>query len=291
MQSRQLQSIAVLLALSAVASPADASEATTIGILRFQASQGVQDAATTAVEQFVYSRFTAQSRFRVLERSRLDAIQAERVVQDMSNVKSKTALADLGAKFVVLGEVTQADVAVDHGSGRAAYSATVAYGLRILDVSTGTVAYSQDFSNGRNNPWARSWLNAFKGDTSTKAGALDSAVQQTAEQLDVFLATSFPISAYLLSVESTDRKGLPGSVLVSLGPGDGIGENTKLLAFVSQELEVDGRVLTRKRPIAELEFIHSEGDHLSLFKVEKGGAELKSALTNQDQRVQVEVTP
>jgi len=267
---------AVLLIVFCPSQPLKAAEVT-IGILRFRHSAEVPESAATSVEQFVYSAFTSQQRFRVLERSRIDAVQAERAVQQSNEVVNPTILRDLGAQYVVLGEVTRAQVGAMSGrKGGTFYHATMAYGLRIIDVSTGTVSYSQEFSTGRGNPLA-GMFSGFTGDVSTPGGAVDIALQQTRNDLVDFIGRAFAISGQVVSIESRDNKGMPKTVLISLGVADGIGKKSTLEAYTTQTIEVGGKPLVRKKPLAELGFVESQGDHLSLFSVKKGGDGLAAA--------------
>lgn len=269
--------------------PAQA-EPIAIGILQFQAPSSVPKDVTKSVEQFIYSSLTEQRRFRILERSRLDAVQAERAIQENSNVADRTALKDLGAKFVVLGEVTRAEVVRQQlSNGGTAYHATVAYGLRIIDVSTGAVMQSQDFSTGRGNPLVGMFA-GFTGDIQTPAGAIDIALRATAKDLAEFIAHTFTVDGKLISVEKTDKNGWPESVLVSLGVADGVNRKTILIAYTTQNLQVDGKTLLRKKPLGELSFIESQGDHLSLFKVKKGASEL-GEIKADNPEVHVEFKP
>ena len=276
------------MSLLALCCGSSGASETTIGILRFRHPSGIPDGIATSVEQFVYSAFAGQQRFRILERSRIDAVQAERAVQQSNEVVNPTALRDLGAQYVVLGEVTRADVAVMSGNrGGTAYHATVAYGLRIIDVSTGTVSYSQEFSTGRGNPLA-GMFSGFTGDVSTPAGAIDIALQQTRKDLGELIGRAFAISGQIVSVESRDNKGSPRTVLISLGVADGVDKKSVLEAYTSQTIEVGGKPLVRKKPVAELNFVESQGDHLSLFGVRKGGDELASASAASGTTIHVE---
>lgn len=261
--------IVAAFCLPASFNAAIAQDGISVGILRFQKSDNTPDSIATAIEQMVYSKFADRKRFKVIERSQLDAIHAELAAQDIMGVEQKTALESLGASYVVIGQVTQAAVTRSPGSqGASYYSANISYGIRIVDVKTGAVAYSESFSNGRGNPFANV-LSGFTGDTSTPAGAVDIAVQQTAKQVDSFLNSSFPIQGRLVSVESRGRKGLPENVLITLGSADGVGKKSKAIVYVQETLSIDGKSLIRKKPLAELSFLRSEGEQLSVFKITK----------------------
>lgn len=262
-------------------------ESTSIAVLQFQHSQSVPESAAQAAEQFIFSKLASDGRFNVLERSRLDAIQAERSVQVALDVGDKTKLTDLGAAYVVLGELTQAEVSTLQGNGGTrAYKATVTYGLRILDVSTGAITYSAQFSSSRDilgNAFA-----GFTGDITTPAGALDAAFRLTDKKVDAFLTGAFPVTGIIASIEERGRKGDAAMVLVTLGSADGMPKRAKINAFVTEIVKAGGQELTRKRPLADLALVRTEGDHLSIMKVSKGGAELAAAI-DQGSEVKVEI--
>lgn len=284
-----LMNLVVAALIFAVSVGAQAQERISIGILQFQQGGGVSHAETQAVEQFVVSRLSSDRRFRVLDRSRLNAIQAERNLQGALNALEKTAIADTGAQFVVAGEVSQADTAREYVQNVGTqYRSTVTYGLRILDVGTGEVVYSEQFSSGRN-----AWGNIFTGlnsDKSTPAGALDLALKITGKQMDEFLAGAFPITGVIVSVEEADRRGVPSQVLVTLGSEDGLIRSSKLGAFLSEAIEAGGRTLIRKRAIAELTLVRIEGDHLAVFRVNSGGPAI-AQMIEQGRELKVEVKP
>lgn len=275
--TRKLATTLVLVSGLAAGDRAGADQIT-IGILRFQHTPQVSVDAAKSIEQFVYSGFSEQQRFRLLERARLDALSDERAMQQAVDVVNPLKLRELGADFVVLGEVTSSEVARHHDAEMGTwYEATVAYGLRIIDVSSGAVAYSEDFSSVRGNPFG-GLINFVGGDKRTPGGALDIALRKTQKPLLAFIAQAFAVTGQVVSVESIDRKGAASSVLVSLGVADGVDRKTVLSAFTSESLRVGEQDLVRKKPLGELLFVESQGDHLSVFKLRKASPELGAAV-------------
>jgi hypothetical protein len=250
---------------------------TTIGILPFQSAPGVPVDGSLSVEQFVYSAMTSQERFRVLERARVDALFSERNYQQAQEVVNPAALRDLGAQFVLAGEVTRVDIARVQSNGITNYRATIAFGIRIIEVSTGSVVGSEEFSSSRGNPLATVFA-GLTGDPATPAGALDIALQQNRKQFERFVRSVFAATGQLVSIEQSDRKGMPASVLISLGSADGIERKSVLAAYFTELITVGDRQLERKHSLAELSFAEAQGDHLSLFKVRKGADRLRRAL-------------
>ena len=266
-----------------------AQERINLGVLGFSTGSGVSQEDAQTVEQYVVSRLSSDHRFRILDRSRLDAIQAERNIQQVLDTADKTALSDLGAQFVIMGEVSQVDTTREYiQNAGPQFKSTVTFGLRVLDVSTGEVTYSEQFSTGR-NVW-KNMFSGFNGDKSTRAGSLDIALGIAGKQLDSFLATAFPLTGEIVSVEATDRKGIPSQVLVTLGSEDGLNPASKLGAFLSEAIEAGGRTLIRKKPVGELAIIRIDGEHLAVFKVVSGGQAI-SQLIEQGRKIKVEAKP
>lgn len=253
------------------------SAESTIGVLPLKRAPNVRADAALTIEQFLYSELASQQRFRVLERGRVDALTSERSYQLDANVVNPSALRDLGAEYVVTGEVTRMDIARSSQDGITSYQASVAFGIRVIEVSTGAVVGSEEFSSARGNPFANI-IRIATNSNSTPAGALDIALQRLRTQFNEFLAGVFPAVGQVVSIEGIDRKGDPSQVLVSLGAADGMNAKSRMVAYVVELLAVDGRDLQRKAPIADLAFVQGQGEHLTLVAVKKGGERLKTAL-------------
>lgn len=259
--------LGVVLCLSATFASAETK--ISVGILQFQKAGNVPNDAIAVVQQFVSARFTADKRFQVLERVQLAAVQAERAAQGALDVKTKTAIADQGAQYVVVGEVNQVDIVQEALQGGGVnYRATATYGLKILDVSTGQVAYSQQFSSA--SEALKSMFAGITDNTSTPAGALGVALKKTDKKLGSFLAEAFPVQGFLASIEKSGKNGA-SEVVVTLGSEDGVAKNTKLNAFAEETITAGGKSLLRKKSVAELTLQKVEGEHIALAKVDSGG--------------------
>lgn len=256
------------------------AEPVSIGILKFQHPRSVDEAHVRMVEQFVTSKFSAANRFSLIERSRMDAIESERFLQMLNDVENPASAIDIGASFVVFGDVTQVGIIRERlDGGSIIYTANIVYSVRILDVSSGKVAYAEHFSTSRDG-MLKNFFSAFSGDNSTPQGALDIALRQTSTQLDKFLTKAFPVRGQVVSIEKADKRGKPALVLVSLGSADGINKKSKLTVYTEEAVSVGGQVLVRKKTLAELIYDRSEGDRLSLFKVKSGGENLIGVMMN-----------
>jgi TolB-like protein len=273
----RFDSIFALVVLWAAACGAGLAAELTIGILPLQKAPKVPADAALTIEQFLYSELASQQRFRVVERTRIDALVAERSYQADADVVNPSALRDLGAEYVVTGEVTRTDIARSSQDGITSYHATVAFGIRVIEVSTGAVIGSEEFSSARGNPFSN-LIRVATSSNATPAGALDIALQKSRKQFNTFLAGVFPASGQVVMIEGVDRKGIPAQVLISLGVADGMNAKSKMVAYVVEVLAIDGRDLQRKAPIAELNFLQGQGEHLTLVTVRKGGEKLKAAL-------------
>jgi len=123
-----------------------------IGILQFQHTQQYSNSQkdyTSFIEDMVTSTFVTEGRFNIVERSDLDAITAERVIQEIKNVKNASKIRDMGVSWIVVGEVSKINVTHKRTrEGTSIYSASVGFTLKVINVETGTIAYSDSFSNG-----------------------------------------------------------------------------------------------------------------------------------------------
>jgi Curli production assembly/transport component CsgG len=264
------------------------SSQVSLGILKADSQRNIPDNVDRAIEQFIYNKFASQKRFKVLERARFNAVNAERQFQEINDVENQSAIQSTGAQFVLFTEITQADVIQKREDDTVWYEATIAYGVRLIDVSSGQIVQSANFSTGRGNYF--SGLSAiFSGNNDTPAGAIDIAVQQTAKEFDMFVARAFPILGTIVSVESSNKKGEPQTVLVSLGEADGVTKKTNFSVFQKQTITVGGKDLQRRKPIGTLTVVRFEGDSLTLAKVATGATQLISAAGSDDIGVEIVV--
>lgn len=267
------------LLLLLAAAPAAAREK--IAILRFLASPGVDDEVRSQVEGHVTQALVDERRFEILDRSPLDALMAERFLQQAMAPEEQTQIAESGARWLVLGDVNQSSVHANRlDSGDLAYRAVVAFRLRIIDVASGELSYSQQFTSSRG-----SFGDALQGmfrDTTSPGGARQAALKQTEKALAQFIDRAFPIEAQVLAVEKRGRKGEALEVLLDRGPADGISRKTALVVVQRSQIQAGERLLTRDRELAQLEVVRSEGDHLSVARVRKGGQELAAAVDRQE---------
>lgn|GEM_PF-3806401 len=240
-----------------------------VGILRFQAASGIPDDIRVQVEQHVNEQFVAERRFDILERTKLDALEAERFLQEAMDPAQQQKLNELGARWIVVGDVSQANVSQRIMDSGVVYEAVLTYGLKILDVKTGRVAYAEQFSNSSGNVFQA--LTTVFQDKSSPAAALRSGLLSTDKKLAAFLDKAFPVLAKVISIERQGRRGQAEEILIAKGPADGITPKTKLIAFQRTKLDVGGEMLTRERELGELVVLRSEGDHISICKVTKGG--------------------
>ena len=257
-----------------------------IGILRFQAASGIPDDIRVQVEQHVNGQFVAERRFDILERTKLEALEAERFLQEAMNPQQQQKLNEIGARWIVVGDISQAQVSQLSTDNGVIYEAVLTYGLKILDVKTGRVAYAEQFSNSSGNVFQA--LTTVFQDKSSPAAALRSGLLSTDKKLAAFLDKAFPVLAKVISIEREGRRGQAEEILIAKGPADGITPKTKLVAFQRDKLDVGGEMLTRERELGELVVLRSEGDHISICKVTKGG-ELIAARVNSGKTVYVKV--
>ena len=230
--------LTIILLISPLLSAKD--EKINIGILQFQKTQqhsGAQKDYTSFIEDMITSTFVSEGRFNIVERSDLDAITAERIIQEIKNVKNASKIRDMGVSWIVVGEVSKIHVTHKRTrEGSSFYSAAVGFTLKIINVETGTIAYSKSFANGGSKfGLFKGLTNAF-ADTSTPDGAIAVVLKDLNKEVHDFVGKSFPIVIEIISIEKTDKKGIAKEILVAGGEQDGMKKKVKLVLLASLRL-------------------------------------------------------
>lgn len=256
-----------------------------IGILQFQSKSNVDSTYINSIEQLVHQVFVDDRRFNIVERSNLNAIDAERIIQDMRNVSNLSQIKDTGVSYIVVGEINAAEVSkIRLESGGYSFKANLNFGLKVIDVSTGTIINSGLFGPRKKFSLFRI---DFASDTSTPLGAVAAALKESTKSIKSFVADTFPIQAELVSIEKTKRSKAE-KVLIAAGSEQGMEKKMKLVAFQVQNISVGGKTMAREKQISELIIERVEGENFSLCKVKSNGKELQS-LVDSGQQIFVKV--
>ena len=196
------------------------------------------------------ARLTQSGKFLMFERQDLDKIKAE---QDLANISSKT----VGADFLIIGSVsefgrtTTSEVGIFSRNMKQRANATV--NVRLVDVTTGQIIFSQEGSGE-----ALSEANRVFGvgetaglDTKLDDDALSSAISKLVSNLIENLLDK-PWSAYILDTQQ-------GQIIISGGKSQGLalGDELKIMKR--------GRVVTNPQTGIDIELPRTEVAKLKIL--------------------------
>jgi curli biogenesis system outer membrane secretion channel CsgG len=152
-----------ILAAAVVAPLAAQSDKPRIAVLEFEAKADQQwygwwrDAGAAAIQDVIVTELVKAGKFRVIERSQLEAILREKNLALSGEVDATTAVKAgklLGVKYLLTGAVTEygSDVAGGHvsgvgglpsiGGGRKKFTAAV--NARLIDVESGEIVWADE---------------------------------------------------------------------------------------------------------------------------------------------------
>jgi len=196
------------------------------------------------------ARLTQSGKFLMFERQDLDKIKAE---QDLANISSKT----VGADFLIIGSVsefgrtTTSEVGIFSRNMKQRANATV--NVRLVDVTTGQIIFSQEGSGE-----ALSEANRVFGvgetaglDTKLDDDALSSAISKLVSNLIENLLDK-PWSAYILDTQQ-------GQIIISGGKSQGLalGDELKIMKR--------GRIVTNPQTGIDIELPRTEVAKLKIL--------------------------
>ena len=193
-----------------------------VAVLPFENSTTFPQVASQA-EAELTAMFVNSGRFEVVERGQLDKILKEQAI-GMSGVVDPAAAANvgklLGAKYVVLGRVTQASsTRAGTTDNKPFYRAVANVDVRFVNTESGVVMLSR-VGRGENNPGLLSSL--IGGDSlETVTGAVTIAIKDVIKVVE----NTIPIEGYIVAAKDSAH------VTLDVGKAGGLKKGMKLKVY------------------------------------------------------------
>jgi len=245
-----------------------------------------------AATDLMINALISTNRFRVFERTKLDAILQEQDFQAYSGrVDQSTAVKIgnmLGVDTIVSGSVTSiiykksGGVKIGPVSLKKS-SASVTMTVRAINVNTGEIIFSE-VKKGKTSKSGASIRIPFAGgfglssETATDIfSAIEDICLQTAEDfatkvnIDTTVSPIMPLEGYVVKVDTTSSGGIT-QVYVNLGSSSGIKEGEEIKIYQEGEVIIDPKtneVLDRELNLIAMARIISVKDKLSVAMVNK----------------------
>lgn len=204
-----------------------------------------------------------------------DALRIESQRRSSANISSGddnemerlSVMEQLGAQFIITGQVSSMTAAYKKGSdGKGYYDGSVAYSLKVINPKNGTLIGTKTFQH--------SGLTGATG--ASKEEAITNTIKSAVYSMRDFVDEYFKMEGTILEVNS-EKKGKAEEVYINLGSMNGVKDAQKFTVYVVREIA--GR--EAKKEIGRLTVKAVEGDDISLCKVQKGGEEILKAIRNE----------
>lgn len=225
----------------------------------------------TAIQDAVTDAFVKTKRFALVEREKMDQVKGEKNLQKNEDFIDGTVIEQsksLGAQYLVMGNVTKADVEKSTTTAPIAgtitsQNAEITFSLKVVDVTTGLIVASGSFSG-----------------TGRGKNAFDRALEDIKPDIEKFIKENFKVTLTVASVEEKGKNGEAVKVLISGGTSIGMAENSELKVYEATELTVDGKKLTRKVTIGKIKVVKVEDENFSVCAVTEGGADIAKKIAD-----------
>lgn len=222
-----------------------------------------------SVEDMVSAAFQKSNRFTLVERSKMNAIKAEREIQkgeDFIDSKAIELSAALGAQYIVTGNISVANIEKTeyYGGMSCTYSAGILFDIKVLDVSTSEVVAAEH----------------FKGEGSSTAfnvsgeHAFNVAITKVEEAVEKFIQANFPLQLPIVEVQEKTKSGDAKTLLVAGGTSVGIKKGDIFKVCEIQMIEVEGKKIPRKKEIGQMKIVEIEDENFSISEITKGAKEI-----------------
>lgn len=260
-----------------------AQEKTGVGIMSFTYVRGAANSQdVNSIEETVTNAFVKTKRFDIVDRTKMDALKTEKELQktdDFINGKQVAQSSSLGANYLISGHVISAQAeqmstTPDSKTGQVtiSYKAKLSISLKVIDVATGQVITSETIE-----PKGGSALGGMIGlAPSTPEAAISKAIKAIEGKIDDFVAKNFPSNFPIVEIQEKDGKGNATKLLIAGGAGFNLKKGDKLIVVEVSSIEVNGKLLERRKEIGELKITKVEDDNFSSCSVSSGGIDINA---------------
>ncbi|HNQ69511.1 MAG TPA: CsgG/HfaB family protein [Bacteroidales bacterium] len=277
----------------------------TVGILPTTDERGMTNSTTTIISESIINCFSKTKRFQLVDRSKMEAINAEKDLQKTENFIDGTTIKQgnsVGAQYLVTSSVSS------FTSDKKDCSFLL--NLKVINVETGQIRAAEDYSikgmaiiaktgsivSGTTMLAPIRGLGNIAG-TNQAIGAIQSgnedaafkkALENMVEKVDEFVNKNFVPVYTLVKILKKDSGGNAQQVLLLEGFDAGLKKGDRLKVDEITQLEVNGKSYTRKNTIAQLIIRNVEGENFSACEITSGSKELTEKI---EQNAIIQVSP
>ncbi|WP_291529814.1 hypothetical protein [Bacteroides sp. UBA939] len=246
----------------------------TVFIDYFKRSGDVPFAWVEGLRNTVIEGIQKMERVILIDVDSQDALRIESQRRSSENISSGddnemdrlSVMEELGAQFIITGQVTSMTAAYKTREGKGYYDGSISYSLKVINPKNGTLIGTKTFQH--------SGLTGGTG--GNKEEAIAKTIKNAVYSMRDFVDEYFKMEGTILEVNS-EKKGKAEEVYINLGSMHGVKDAQKFTVYAIRE--VAGR--EARKEIGRLTVKAVEGDDISLCKVQKGGEEILKAIRDE----------
>jgi TolB-like protein len=228
-----------------------------------------------AITESVTNAFVKTKRFKIVDRSKMEALRKEKNLQSSEDFIDGSVVAqsaNIGADFLISGNITSAnptrmEARNDDGSITVTYMCKMAITLKVIDVATGQVVSSETIEPKAGN----ALMGAMGVGSRTPEKAFNKAMKDIEDDIDKFVLINFPLT---VSIAEFNGK----TILIAAGTDLGVQKKDYFKVVVITTMEVEGKSLKRKKVIGKLQVSSVDDENFSTCSIKEGGKEIKAKM-------------
>lgn len=253
------------------------AEKITVGVLPFSDASHKVGNNLAAINDAITNALVKTNRFAIVDRSKMQALQQEKNLQKTEDFMDGQVVAQgksLGAEYLVSGNVNS----YSNDGNVAKFTFT----LSVIDVASNKVLGSDQIES-KGGGYGGAILmgvmaSAATGTATTSAGdpegAFKKALNDVSKDVDRFVNKNFPLMLSIAEFQEKDKKGMPLTLLISGGGAMGVKKGDKFRIVELSEIEVDGKKMSRKKEVGQVQVVKVEDENFSSCKVLAGGTDI-----------------
>jgi hypothetical protein len=284
--------LALLTGFSSQAQTTQKKDKTIVGVVGFTSSDPEDKSRAKELQEVITEAFGGNPEVRLLDRSKVLLVEKELSKQKNANyLKGKTVAQNkaLGAELLVVGTLTNVMVEEQKIGGASGVSTTkglLSFALEAIDVATGETRSTKTFDLQGMDAGNMNFGGAYGTSSDVEAGVIRKNKEDIKMKVRGWVNELFPPKLKILSVDKSDKKGLPDEVTIVGGKEAKLEANMLIEINENESIEYDGKVLNRAKPIGMLKVLDIQDD-IVVCKVLEGKEIIEKSMTAENIQLKI----
>lgn len=275
-----------LLLLCACCFVSLATDKVIIGVMPFRSADPSYKERELELQEIVTQVLSSNRQITLLDRSKVALLQKELDLQKNAEYLEGITVPQnkaYGAQVILVGTITYIDVeksttntgklaqkiGLNESSSATTFKSKINFSLQAFDVATGELRNSKTFSLAANDASTMSFT-GYEKEGDAKKNAVKANSKRIMDQVRTWMNEIYPPVITIYKVEEKDKKGNAKFVSITTEEQMDFREGDVITVNELSQLEVGGKMKTRKVEIASLKVAKLEGD-FTLCEVTEGG--------------------